>query len=750
VRPSLARTPLLGLGLLALLFAGAPAARAYEIVLLYGLDQRVPGYVTIVEAIEAEIDGATDLEPVEIYPEFLDELHFPEEADQQVFAEYLHGKYAGDSIDAVVAVSSGAVAFLASHRDSVFSGVPMVFSALDTSPYTADVPPQASAVIVPFEPLKTIELARRLQPRLENVFVVDDTSERSAARREALHKSLAGLGAGLRVNYLEGLTLDDLLEHAGRLPPSSMILYDALFKDGAGRTLDATDVAQQLADSANAPVYGMYAAYVGRGIVGGYLSPFERIGNELGRQVLHVLRGDASNPAATKLTASYVVDARAMSRWRLEQARLPVATDQRFGSPSIWKLYQGWIITLLVLVALQFALIVALLIQSISRRKDRLALTEAMHRFRLARIAGQVGFWQWDPGSDRIAVEPELREFLGHDAAAGGPIDWRAHVYGKDLPTVLKAARNHLRGRTAYFEVQHRVLDRGNELRWFLSRGQVLRDRDNRPIRMVGTAIDITDRKRSEDERARVQAELQEQRVELAHLGRAAAAGALSGALAHELKQPLSAILSNAQAGQKYLAKRDLDRAEVAAILLDIESDGRRAGDVIYHLRNLLHRGDEHYEAVHLDAVVDDVLHLVHSDLVVRNVRVVLGPMAALPALLADRVQLQQVVLNLLNNAADAMSNVEPRDRKIVIGATLEDDRVHVTVADSGTGFGSDNPDRIFKPFVTTKRHGLGLGLSISRSIVETHGGRIWAENNANGGATLHLELPIATRSKVA
>ena len=170
----------------------------------------------------------------------------------------------------------------------------------------------------------------------------------------------------------------------------------------------------------------------------------------------------------------------------------------------------------------------------------------------------------------------------------------------------------------------------------------------------------------------------------------------------------------------------------------------RRAGEVIHHLRNLLQRGDEHFEIVHLDAVVSDVLQLVHSDLVARNIRVSLAPMSSLPEILGDRVQLQQVVLNLLNNAADAMSNVAPRDRRISIGAALEAERVHLRVADTGCGFGDRNPDSIFKPFVTTKRNGLGLGLSISRSIVEAHGGRIWAENNSNGGATLHMVLPVA------
>ncbi|HET8698806.1 MAG TPA: ATP-binding protein [Gammaproteobacteria bacterium] len=739
------KRPYVSIAAAAVLLAGSQPALAGRVVLLYGLDLRVPGYAALVDTIEEQIADAHDLEPVEIYPEFLDDLHFPEKADQQVFADYLRSKYADGTVDAVVAVSSGTVAFLVSHRDSLFAGVPMVFSALETSPYTSQLPARASAVVVPFEPVKTLELARWLQPGLENVFVIADDTEPSAHRSAALHRELNALGEGLRLEFLEGLPLDALLERVRNLPPSSAILYDAIFRDGDAKNFDATDVAQLLADNANVPVYGLHAGYVGRGIVGGYLSPFESIGTQLGRLTVAALRGDGSAPAATTLTASYVVDARAMARWGLEAARLPPGSELRFSSPSAWKLYRGWIIALLVLVALQFALILALTIQSMSRRKDRAALTEAAHRFRLARIAGQVGFWQWDPATDGIAVEAELGKFLGYDTSAGSSIDWRAHVYRDDLPRVLKAARRHLRGRSAYFEAEHRVLDRSNAVRWFLSRGQVLRDRDNRPIRMVGTAIDITDRKRSEDERARAQLQLHEQRIELAHLSRAAAAGALSGALAHEIKQPLSAILSNAQAGQRYLTQPHYDREELAAILHDIENDGRRAGQVIYHLRNLLHRGEEHYEVVPLDAVVRDVLQLMHSDFVARNIRVTLTSMSSLPPILADRVQLQQVMLNLLNNAADSMSNVEPRERRIAIGATIEGERVHVTVADTGYGFANSDPDIIFKPFVTTKRHGLGLGLSISRSIVETHGGRIWAENNSNGGATLHVTLPITT-----
>ena len=509
-------------------------------------------------------------------------------------------------------------------------------------------------------------------------------------------------------------------------------------------------MAEQLAQNANAPVYALHDGDVGRGPIGGYVTPLGQIGAEAGRLALRSLRNAGAGSTVSTLRGSYIVDAGAMRRHGLEQARLPPATEQRFAPPSIWRLYQGWIITLLVLVALQFALIAAFLMQSISRRKDRVALTEAAHRFRMARIAGQVGFWQWDPASNEMTVEPELRKLLGYDGDASDPIDWRAQIHEDDLPSVLEAAREHVAGRTAQFEIQHRVLDHNHGLRWFLSRGQILRDRENRPVRLVGTAIDITERKRGEDERSRAQLQLQEQRVELAHLGRAAAAGALSGALAHELKQPLSAILTNAQAGQGYLARPNIDRDEIKEILADIESEGRRAGEVIRHLRNLLRPGEERCELIQIPAVINDVLSLIHSDLVARNVRVVVSPMTNLPSVLADRVQLQQVVLNLINNASDAMSSVEPHERRVAISATTRGDRVHVSFADNGCGLGSLQPDKIFKPFFSTKPNGLGLGLSISRSIVENHGGRIWAQTNPSGGTTLHMEFAAAAVSGAA
>jgi PAS domain S-box-containing protein len=486
----------------------------------------------------------------------------------------------------------------------------------------------------------------------------------------------------------------------------------------------------------------MHDRYIGLGFVGGFMMRSEQLGAELATQTVRTLRGEYSE-AAEIAGASFVVDARALRNWSLDEARLPADAQLEFVPASIWGLYQGWIITLFVLVAVQFALIVTLLVQSINRRRDRVASAETAHRFRLARIAGKVGIWQWDLEKSELIVEPELRELLGFEA----DVDGAALVHEDDLPKLRDAARTHAQGLTPSFDVQYRMKDKNGDMRWLLARGQVTAAGN----RLIGTAIDITERKRDEDEKALTLAQLHQQRSELAHLGRAAMAGALSGAVAHELNQPLSAMMSNARAALQFMAKGPVDSQEIKDILADIESDGRRAGEVIRHLRSLLRRGEGQLERVDLDSIIEMVLKLIHSDVVNLNIKVLYEPGVGVPPVLADSVQLQQVLLNLLTNACDALKSVDPRDRRISIAVTAgKPGRVRLSVSDNGCGLAGGNPEHFFKPFVTTKRSGLGLGLSISRSIVDAHGGKIWAENNRDMGATFHVELAVAAAERVA
>jgi PAS domain S-box-containing protein len=247
---------------------------------------------------------------------------------------------------------------------------------------------------------------------------------------------------------------------------------------------------------------------------------------------------------------------------------------------------------------------------------------------------------------------------------------------------------------------------------------------------------DITERKQAELEIAR-------QRNELTHLSCVNMLGELAGSLAHELNQPLTAILSNAQAAQRFLAHDQPDLNEVRDILVDIVAEDKRAGEVIRRLRPLLKKGEVQRLPLNVNEVVLEALELVRGDLVNHGVAAQTELAPDLPVLHGDRVQLQQVLLNLVMNACDAMAGAARDDRQITIRTDLAGDGlVRVSVVDSGPGIAPDKLEQVFEPFYTTKPHGMGLGLAVCRTIIMAHGGKLWAANNPGRGASFHFALP--------
>ena len=249
------------------------------------------------------------------------------------------------------------------------------------------------------------------------------------------------------------------------------------------------------------------------------------------------------------------------------------------------------------------------------------------------------------------------------------------------------------------------------------------------------SVVEITERRRIEREAGR-------QRDELAHLSRVAMLGELSGSLAHELNQPLTAILSNAQAAQRFLAQSPPRIDKLAEILTDIVKSDHRAGAVIQRLRSLLRKEEAQRHSLNLNEVVEESLRLMRSDLLNRQVIARTELAKSLPAVSGDGNQIQQVLLNLVINGCDAMDGQEVDRGLLVRTQTTVNGDVEVCVVDRGAGIPLAKLEGIFEPFVTTKETGMGLGLAICRSIVEAHGGRLWATNNADRGATLHCELP--------
>ena len=246
-------------------------------------------------------------------------------------------------------------------------------------------------------------------------------------------------------------------------------------------------------------------------------------------------------------------------------------------------------------------------------------------------------------------------------------------------------------------------------------------------------------------DRARVELDAREQRLQLTHLSRVAMLGELSGGIAHELNQPLTAILSNAQAAQHLIANKSADPEILVEILRDIIAADQRAGEVIRRLRTLFKRGETQFQPLDVNELVHEVLGIVHGDLVTRSVEIVPELAATLTRIHGDRVELEQVMLNLVINACDAMAGIAPEQRRLTVRTRkvdVEDGAVQISFSDCGPGFTPDQYAKLFEPFYTTKPRGLGLGLSISRAIIRAHHGRLWGSSTPGKGATFHMVLP--------
>lgn len=366
------------------------------------------------------------------------------------------------------------------------------------------------------------------------------------------------------------------------------------------------------------------------------------------------------------------------------------------------------------------------------RIKDA-ALAVSEERLSLAAEAADAGFWSLDEHSREVWATGKTRELFG--LAPGGDLrlaDFLRTVHPRDrarLQTLIEAAlRSHERYRTEF-----RVVDRDGRVRWLAGLGRCVGNTEAGSKTLMGVSVDITARRAALDE-------LRRQRARLERASKEETMSELSAALAHELNQPLAMILTNAEAAQALLTQARPNLAEVGEILADIVTADRRAADVIRHLRGLLDRGEPQRQALLLDDAVHRVLDLVGNELDDQGVTVDLTLASELPPVKADRILIEQVLLNLINNASEAVSGNLPGERRISVVTRAHPDGVSVEVADNGRGL--SEPALMFDPFYSTKPGGLGMGLAIVRSIVNSHGGHVWAASAPVSGAIVTFTLP--------
>ena len=377
---------------------------------------------------------------------------------------------------------------------------------------------------------------------------------------------------------------------------------------------------------------------------------------------------------------------------------------------------------------------------AIERQRVQEALRERDARINLAAESADLAFWVIYPDQNKAWMSDKGRAIYGFDPKLPLTRDLLFSRVHPDERAAVRAVFDRACASHGIFESEHRLVLPYGKTRWVIVRGRCLEDEHGNLLELIGMTMDVSAQKQSD-------LQLQIQREEMEHLNRVALMGEMTASVAHELNQPLTAIANNAAAARRFLERGNIDPVLLQELLQDMVADSQRAGEVIRGIRSLVRKDKSAHVVLNLNAVIADTLRLVGSDVVLRESVITTEMDHNLPQVDAAPVQIQQVLLNLIINALDAVEALPPGQRRIIITTrSLEGESAEVSVRDFGLGLPKDRPEKVFEHFFSTKQTGMGMGLTIVRSIVETHGGTISAENAPDGGARFFFRLPAVRR----
>jgi PAS domain S-box-containing protein len=580
-----------------------------------------------------------------------------------------------------------------------------------------------------------LERLPKMRPQVRRVLLVSGAADFDRARHEQALIQTEPFKDRYLIESSLGEPLDVLMERVSKLPTDSLVIYLTYFRTPDGSTLLPRTVAGWLAEKSRVPVLCFYETYLGTGVLGGAMVPFVEEGRAIGEIARRVVAGEDADSIGILPAGKprWIIDERAMRRHGWTARGLPAGAEIRFRKPTLWEAHRPAVLTGASALLLQSALIIGLLAARARQRRAENEKQLSESKFSKVFAASPVSISIIRQSDGRIVdANPAWERTTGvaRDQALG-----RTHLelgFGFEGSGDLRYLEYLASGKPLRdFEQRLRMPDGTSRL---LSVSTELAHLNGGPC-YISMAKDITEIQEAEEARQKLQ-----------QASRLGMLGELTASIAHEVNQPLGAILSNADAAAMLMEQPEPPLDEIREILSDIRRDDMRASEVIRQVRSMVAPGEARRVPIDPGGLVRAVAAMVRHDCRRRSITLDCDIAESLPAISCEKVRIEQVMLNMLLNAMDALKEVAPEGRRIQMTAWLtEGGMVDISVADTGPGIPPKLIERIFENFFTTKSEGMGLGLALSRSIAEDHGGKLVARNAPGGGAVFHLLLPPIT-----
>jgi PAS domain S-box-containing protein len=705
------------------LWAGQPM-ETKRVLILYSEDKAHPAHELTDQGIRSALRSNTQFD-VQLYNEYLDASRFSGPANAHAFADYLGCKYAGTKIDAIITVYLAALDFLMGQEGNAFPGVPIVACEIDRS--TAENLERSplrrliTGLILGDNIAGILDSAFRLKPDTKRVALVAGTSPSDVFGEMILRRGLTLYARKLDLIDLTKLPMQEILARVGSLPPDTIVLYSAIFRDGAGQSFVPREALSRISAASNGPVFGFYDTFVGYGIVGGRLVSFEQQGREAATLALRFMAGEspASIPFGGEQAYVNLYDWRELKRWNIPETAVPPGSEVRYREPSLWRDYKGIIISVIGLIIIETFLILGLVINLQRRRKAEQSLRESEERVKLAVSSAGAGVWSADVGTGRIWATDRARDLFGF--APQEPLDYervlsRIHPAERDL--VRRSLQQAMEsGEEAILE--NRVVLSDGNIRWIATRGRLQQNSPRESKRLMGVCVDTTARKLAEETLKQRENEL------MALTGRIIYAQEeelrrLSRELHDDLTQRLAALALDAA-----LIEKQLNSAQPQAVqdLKDLRTNLAEVADEVHNLSRQLH-----------PSILDDLglVQAVQAECATFTKKTGID-LSFMPHDVPDSVP-QQLALCLYRVIREGLQNIAKHSRAAAASITVQglSDGIRLLVQDKGIGFDSKEVKRK-----------AGIGLSSMRERVRLVNGTMAIESKPGKGTEIQVFIPL-------